>query len=152
MQSEQDMRRINEQTVRDFLHLLAEKNLDAWADLWTEDAVQEMPFSPAGFPTKVEGRNALLKHYSGLPKAYGAMSFPDLVIYPMLDPSWVLAEFRGEIDVIATGRPYNNHYCGLFHLDNGKISLYREYYNPTVLTEAFGGALELFQSFSVSNQ
>lgn len=56
MQSEQDMRRINEQTVRDFLHLLAEKNMDDWADLWTEDAVQEMPFSPAGFPTKVEGR------------------------------------------------------------------------------------------------
>ena len=80
MQSEQDIRRINEQTVRDFLRLLAEKDMDAWANLWTEDAVQEMPFSPAGFPTKVKGRNALIKHYSGLPKAYGTMSFLDLVI------------------------------------------------------------------------
>lgn len=151
MPTEQETRQVNEQTVRDFLRLLAEKNLDAWATLWTEDAVQEMPFSPAGFPTKVEGRDVLLDHYSGLPQAYGAMSFPDLVLYPMSDPNWVLAEYRGEIDVLATGRPYNNHYCGLFHLRDGRIALFREYYNPIILTEAFGDAAGLAQSFSLNH-
>jgi ketosteroid isomerase-like protein len=148
--TESEIRQRNEQTVRDFLRLLAEKDMDAWANLWAKDAVQEMPFSPAGFPTKVVGRDALLEHYSGLPEAYGAMAFPDLVLYPMLDPNWVLAEYRGEIHVLATARPYNNQYCGLFHLYDGKIILFREYYNPTVLTEAFGDASALSQSFNLN--
>lgn len=151
MATELEIRQINEQTVRDFLRLLGEKKMDAWAKLWAEDAVQEMPFSPAGFPTEVEGRDALIKHYSGLPEAYGAMSFPDLVLYRMSDPNWVLAEYRGEIEVLATGRPYNNHYCGLFHLQDGQIVLFREYYNPLVLTEAFGGESALAQSFSLNH-
>lgn len=151
MPTEQETRQANEQTVRDFLCLLAQKNMDAWANLWTEDAVQEMPFSPAGFPTRVAGRDALIKHYSGLPAAYGAMSFPDLILYPMSDPNWVLAEYRGEIEVLATGRSYNNHYCGLFHLRDRQIVLFREYYNPIILTEAFGDASELAQSFSLNH-
>lgn len=148
--TESEIRQINEQTMRDFLRLLAEKNMDAWGELWTEDAVQEMPFSPAGFPTRVEGREALQKHYSGLPEAYGAMAFPDLVLFPMLDPNWVLAEYRGDIDVLATGRPYNNHYCGLFHLRDGKIAFFREYYNPIVLAEAFGDLSQLARGFSLT--
>lgn len=149
MPTESELRQVNEQTVRQFLSLLADKNIEAWSKLWTEDVVQEMPFSPAGFPTRVAGRDALIKHYSGLPEAYGKIAFPDLVIYAMLDPNWVLAEYRGEIDVLATNRPYNNHYCGLFHLKAGRIALFREYYNPTVLVEAFGGASALAQGFSL---
>lgn len=151
MPTEPEIRQTNEQIVRDFLRLLSEKNMAAWIELWTEDAVQEMPFSPSGFPTKVEGREALRKHYSNLPKAYGRMVFPDLVIHSMLDPNWVIAEYRGEIDVLATGRPYNNHYCGLFYLQAGRITLFREYYNPTVMTEAFGDASELARGFSLTN-
>lgn len=115
MTTENDLRKINEQIVHDFLRLLAEKNLDAWIELWAEDAIQEMPFSPPGFPTRVEGREAIRKHYSNLPQAFGSIAFLDLVIHAMLDPDWVVAEYRGEIDVLATSRAYNNHYCGLFH-------------------------------------
>jgi uncharacterized protein len=151
MKTENALRNTNEQTIRDFLRLLAEKNLDAWIELWIEDAVQEMPFSPPGFPTKLEGREALYKHYSNLPQAFGRIAFPDLVIHAMLDPNWVMAEYRGEIDVLATDRPYNNHYCGLFHLQAGRITLFREYYNPLVLKEAFGDPAELAHSFSLTH-
>lgn len=150
MPTEPYTRRANEQVIRDFLYLLAEKDMDTWIELWTEDAVQEMPFSPAGFPTKVEGREAIRKHYSQLPKAYGRMAFPDLVVHSMLEPNWVVAEYRGEIEVLVTGRPYNNHYCGLFHLREGRIALFREYYNPIVLSEAFGGPSELARGFSIN--
>lgn len=69
----------------------------------------------------------------------------------MIDPNWVLVEYRGQIEVLATDRSYNNHYCGLFQLHNGKICLFREYYNPIVLTEAFGDPTELAQSFSLNH-
>jgi hypothetical protein len=56
----------------------------------------------------------------------------------MVDPNTLYAEYRGEIEVLATGKPYNNIYAGLFKFRNGKILLYREYYNPMVFTEAWG--------------
>ncbi len=74
MPTEREIRQTNEQTLRDFLRLLAEKNLESWIELWTEDAVQEMPFSPSGFPLQLEGREAIRKHYSNLPATMGRMA------------------------------------------------------------------------------
>lgn len=68
----------------------------------------------------------------------------------MLDPNWVVAEYHGELEVLATGRPYNNHYCGLFYLREGRIALFRKYYNPIVLSEAFGNPSELARGFSLT--
>jgi uncharacterized protein len=147
MPTEQEIRTNNEQTVRNFLHLLSEKDLSAWIDLWTEDAVQDMPFSPPEFPKRLEGKKAIARHYSSLPQTVGKMVFLDLKLYPMQDPNWILAEYRGEIEVLATGRFYNNRYCGLFQFKNGKIALFREYYNPLTLREGFGD--ELTSSFSL---
>jgi len=89
----------NQKVVKDFLALLAAKNIEAWIELWADDGVQEMPYSPPGFPSRNEGKTAIHLHYSGLPDAYSRMAFPDLKIYPMLDPNWLLAEYRGEIDI-----------------------------------------------------
>ena len=141
MPTEQQTRATNQQTVRDFLRLLSEKDLDNWINLWTEDAVQDMPFSPPEFPSRLEGREAISKHYSSLPQAVGKIDFLDLKLYTMQDPDWILAEYCGEIEVLATGRLYKNRYCGLFYLRNGKIALFREYYNPLTLREGFGSGL-----------
>ena len=78
MMTEQETRIINEQIISDFLRLLSEKDLDNWIELWTEDAVQDMPFSPPEFPKLLEGRKAIAKHYSSLPQAVGTMNFFDL--------------------------------------------------------------------------
>lgn len=143
------MRDRNQKVVRDFLALLEAKNIQAWIELWAEDGVQEMPFSPPGFPSRIEGKTAIHSHYSGLPTAYSRMAFPDLKIYQMLDPNWLLAEYRGEIDIAATGRAYNNHYCALFNLRDGQIALFKEYFNPTILSEAFGDTSSLGATFNL---
>ena len=140
----------NQQVIKDFLALLEAKNIDAWIELWAKDGVQEMPYSPPGFPNRIEGKSAIYRHYSGLPNAYSRMAFPDLKIYPMLDPDWLLAEYRGEIDIAATGRAYNNHYCALFHLRDGQIVLFKEYFNPIILSEAFGNTGSLGSTFNLS--
>lgn len=140
----------NQKIVHDFLALLAAKNIEAWIQLWADDGVQEMPYSPPGFPTRIEGKTAIYRHYSSLPDAYSRMAFPDLKIYPMLDPNLLLAEYRGEIDIAATGQAYNNYYCALFQLCNGHIVLFKEYFNPIILSEAFGDTSSLGATFNLS--
>ena len=65
----------NQQIVHDFLDLLSKKDFKAWIELWTEDVVQDMPFSPPEFPSRLEGREAIAKHYGNLPQAVGKMDF-----------------------------------------------------------------------------
>ncbi|MEM9979761.1 MAG: nuclear transport factor 2 family protein [Cyanobacteria bacterium P01_D01_bin.2] len=127
-----------EQTVRDFLTSLETKDMDAFAAVWAEDAVQDMPFSPEGFPKRVEGRDNLIQHYAAWPEISGNASFTDeLVFYPMADPTMVFAEWRGVVDILPTGRLYEQQYGGLFQVVDGQIQLFREYYDPIVFSVAF---------------
>ena len=127
-----------EQAVRDFLISLETKDMDTFAAVWAEDAVQDMPFSPEGFPKRVEGRENLIQHYAAWPQISGNANFTDeLVIYPMADPTTVFAEWRGVVDILPTGRRYEQQYGGLFQVVDGKIQLFREYYDPIVFSVAF---------------
>ena len=60
------------------------------------------------------------------------------MFYPMQDPEMIFAEFKGDVDIIPTGRKYKQHYGGLFHVLNGQIKLFREYFNPAPFVYAFG--------------
>ena len=127
------------QTVIDFLTSLENKNMDKFATVWAEDAVQDMPFSPEGFPKRVEGKEGVIKHYAAWPEISGKANFTDkLIFYPMQDPTMVFAEWRGDVEIISTGRQYKQRYGGLFHVVDGKIELFREYYDPIVFKYAFG--------------
>ena len=127
-----------EQTVRDFLTSLETKDMDAFAAVWAADAVQDMPFSPEGFPKRIEGRDNLIQHYAAWPEISGSASFTDeLVFYPMADPTMVFAEWRGMVDILPTGRLYEQQYGGLFQVVDGQIQLFREYYDPIVFSVAF---------------
>ncbi|MDJ0573432.1 MAG: nuclear transport factor 2 family protein [Pleurocapsa sp. MO_192.B19] len=132
-------RQQTKQAVIDFLESLEDKDMDKFASVWAEDAVQDMPFSPDGFPKRVEGKANLIQHYAAWPETSGKANFTDeLVFYPMQDSTMVFAEWRGNVEIIPTGRNYNQRYGGLFHVVDGKIELFREYYDPIVFQDAFG--------------
>ncbi|MFD9901040.1 nuclear transport factor 2 family protein [Mesorhizobium sp. NPDC059025] len=137
---ENDLRRRTIAQARAFLDLLSAKEMTGWSNLWADDAVQEMPYTPVGFPKRVEGKTALIRHYSNLPASTGRMAFVDRVTHPLVDPNGVLVEYRGEIEMIATGKRYDNRYAGLFRFNaEGKLELFREYFDPTILAEAWVG-------------
>lgn len=132
-------RQQTEQAVRTFLTSLEAKDMEAFASVWAEDAVQDMPYAPEGFPRRVESRDNLIQHYEAWPEVSGEANFTDeLVFYPMADPTMVFAEWHGVVEIIPTGRIYDQRYGGLFRVVNGKIVLFREYFNPIVFVEAFG--------------
>ncbi|HYC01905.1 MAG TPA: nuclear transport factor 2 family protein [Azospirillaceae bacterium] len=125
--------------VMDFLTGLEDKDMARVNGVWAEDAVQEMPYAPAGFPRRVEGREALVKQYAGWPQNAGKASFTQGIrFYPTQDPQIVAVEFHGVSEIIPTGRTYDQRYFGLFHVEGGKITLFREYFDPNVFTHAFG--------------
>lgn len=132
-------RQQTKQAVIDFLTSLEKKDMDKLAELWAEDAVQDMPFSPQGFPKRIEGKANLIQHYAPWSDISGKASFTDrLVFYPMQDATMVYAEWYGDVEIIPTGRQYQQRYGGLFHVVDGKIELFREYYDPIVFKYAFG--------------
>ena len=132
-------RQQTQQAVRDFLDSLEKKDMEKFASIWAEDAVQDMPFSPKGFPRRVSGKANLIKHYAAWPKNSEKADFTSkLVFYPMKDPEMVFVEFKGDVDIIPTKRKYKQHYGGLFHVEKSKIKLFREYFNPEPFKYAFG--------------
>jgi ketosteroid isomerase-like protein len=132
-------RQQTKQAVIDFLTSLEEKDMNKLASIWAEDAVQDMPFSPEGFPKRVEGKTNLIEHYAPWSEISGRANFTDnLVFYPMQDSTMVFAEWRGDVEIIPTGRNYKQRYGGLFQVVDGKIELFREYYDPIVFQYAFG--------------
>ena len=133
------IRRQTADAVRTFLSSLEEKDMEKFASVWADDAVQDMPYSPAGHPKRVVGKNNLVEFYSSWPQNCGKADFmSQLVFYPMQDPETVFVEYKGEVEVIPTGRQYKQSYGGLFHVVGGKVKLFREYYDPAPFAWAFG--------------
>ena len=126
-------------TVLTFLTSLEEKDMEKFAAVWADDGVQDMPYSPEGHPKRVVGKKELLQLYSGWPENSGDADFTSQIIfYPMQDPETVFVEFKGDVQIIPTGRQYKQAYGGLFHVVNGKIRLFREYFDPAPFAWAFG--------------
>ena len=122
-----------------FLKALEDEDMAALESVFAENVVQDMPFSPEGHPKRVSGRDDLVALYSGWPdNAENADFTSELVFYPMQDASMVFAEFKGRVDIVPTGREYRQTYGGLFHVVDGEITLFREYYDPKPFAWAFG--------------
>lgn len=145
-----DMREHNIQLIYAFLDFLEQKDLNKWIDLWAEDGQQINPFAPKGFPRTISGKNALFHHWKGIPKSYGRMVFKHREVYSTLNPDVIFVEFQGEIEVLATGKNYNNKYCCRFTFLNGKVISYVEYFDPAILLESLGDTL--YDTFSISKE
>lgn len=76
----------NREVVEEFFTRLESMNIDYWLELWDDSGVQEMPYSPQGFPKRLEGKAAIKQQYSSLPKNFHSMRFVDRVVYETTEP------------------------------------------------------------------
>ncbi len=87
------LRQKTEEAVRTFLESLETKDMAMFASAWADEAVQDMPYAPEGFPRRVNGKANILTHYADWPKNSGLADFTSqLVFYPMQNPQMVFAE------------------------------------------------------------
>lgn len=108
-------------------HLVA-RDFDAFADLFAEDGVLELPFAVDGLPARLDGREAI-REFS-LTAAAHPVEIIDLrtvQLHQTADPEVVVLELVTEGRHTTTGVPFQAPCIQVFRIRNGKIKLFRDY-------------------------
>ncbi|MFI2352782.1 nuclear transport factor 2 family protein [Streptomyces sp. NPDC019443] len=125
------------------LQLLLEKNIPAWVDLWDEDGVLEFPFAPQGWPERLQGRQAVAEYMRHYPDHVDVHDFPDVKIHQTTAPEAIVVEMRGVGRLVETDSPFDMSYIAVVTVKNGRITSYRDYWNPLAVQQPgadFAGA------------
>ncbi|MBK1787376.1 nuclear transport factor 2 family protein [Prauserella cavernicola] len=125
------------------LRLLLDKNIPAWVDLWADDGVMEFPFAPEGWPRRLEGKNAVADYMRSYPDHIDLHDFPELRIHQTAEPETIVVEMRGVGLVVRDGSPFDMTYIAVVTVEDGRITAYRDYWNPLAVLEsdvAFAGS------------
>jgi len=133
-------RNANEATALGFFTTLMNKDFEAFADLWADDAVQEIPFAPElpNFEDVWSGKAQILSYYVKAIPGRKDHVFWIHDIHQTTDPDVLIVEASAHSVIIASGRSYDQRYIVIFKLRDGKIILDREYVNPLNFMRAFG--------------
>jgi ketosteroid isomerase-like protein len=127
---------------RDSLRMMLEKNTSGWVDLWAADGIMEFPFAPEGWPQRLEGRDAIAAYIRDYPDHIDLHDIPDLLIHQTSDPRTIVVEMRAVGRLVETDKPYEMKYIAVVTVENGRITSYRDYWNPLAVLEpgvAFAG-------------
>lgn len=132
------------------LHLeLIAKDVQAWMNLFTEDAVVEFPYAAAlSLPARFEGKSAIYNHFQQMVAQMQDLVFTNVRQYPTSNPNVLFAEVHGEATIVATGHHYQQDYVMRLETKEGKILHYREYWNPIPVIDAMGDPKNLHQSLN----
>ncbi|MFD9636597.1 nuclear transport factor 2 family protein [Streptomyces violascens] len=122
------------------LRLLLDKDIAAWVDLWDDEGVFEFPFAPDGWPRRLEGKAAVRDYMRDYPDHIDLHDFPDVQIHQTDAPETIVVEMRGVGLLVRSNAPFYMSYIAVVSVTNGRITHYRDYWNPLALTQ--GGAAD----------
>ncbi|MDV3130318.1 TIGR03618 family F420-dependent PPOX class oxidoreductase [Mycobacterium sp. 21AC1] len=129
-------------------HLL-DKNMRGWVDTFAEDAVLELPYAPANYPQRLEGKAAIFEYVKDYPKHIDLRDISELAVHQTLDPKVLVVEAVVEGLVVATGNPYRVRYVWVITVEAGKVVRQRDYWNPVSVLDALGGDEVMRDAFNV---
>jgi len=115
-----------------YLNGLAQQQVAAWSELWTEDGVLEYPFEDR----REVGRVAIANSYERALAAFGPFRFWDLEVMVSSDQGAIVAEFKGEATLLGTNKLYRQRYVLMVFLAEGRARLIREYRDPNAYARA----------------
>jgi len=125
--------------AQSYLNLLQAQDWDKWINIWADDAILEFPFAPKNRPSIYRGKQDILTYMSSTTRSIVVDSVAELKISPMLDPNKIVVELTINGHLKSNGAEYNQRYVTFFEFESGKIKHYREYWNPIVSIDAYGG-------------
>ena len=119
--------------------LLLNQDTDGFADLFAPDGAIELPFAGPDLPSRLDGRQAI-RDFSDRTAA-SPLRIEDLetvALHHTSDPEVVIVELLSQVTVATTGRRFAVRSIQVFRIRDGKILLFRDYFNPNGLAGALG--------------
>ncbi|WP_330309745.1 MULTISPECIES: nuclear transport factor 2 family protein [unclassified Streptomyces] len=113
-----------------FLRLTADGPNEAMADLFTTDAVLEMPYLPPGAPAQEPGRDAFRAHLQEGAKLQKFTAVDHVHVHETADPELVIADYRLHGRILATGKQFTFDMVQFVRVRDGLITWSRTYSNP----------------------
>ncbi|MBX7482764.1 nuclear transport factor 2 family protein [Qipengyuania qiaonensis] len=109
-------------------------------DLMSDDISFEFPYALPGSVTELTGKVALADY---LPRVGELITVETLILLRAIvapDKRSAVLEFAAKAYANETGARYDQDYISVIELRDGRISRYRDYWNPQVLIAALGDA------------
>lgn len=132
--------------VEHALDLLLKHDMAGFADLWAEDGIAEFPFASAGYPKRLEGREAIRDYLRDYPNLLDIRAITEKTLHETGDV--VVVEFSVAGVAVASQKPYELSYIAVITVENGEIRRYRDYWSPLAAAEVLGGLDELVAAFA----
>ncbi len=123
---------------------------DDWIDLFAVDGLKEVPFALPDMAHEWDGHAGLKESRrinSG--RKWSGVTHLDLEIHPTTDPDVFFA--LSHVDAMLADRPYVQSYIHMLRFQDGKVVLYREWFNPLQLLESRGGKIVLAEGDTFAN-
>lgn len=119
----------NKQIVRKFLAALENLDVERFLSFLTDDVHFETTgqHQASGIKTKDQVGKELPAMRALLPEG---LKFTEVSI--LAEGDWVAIELRGEAKTV-NGDDYNNHYAHFYKIRDGKIALFRDYMDSTIV-------------------
>jgi uncharacterized protein len=138
------LRRSNAKLVQRFLDAINDSwDINVMRSVVAEDFLFVIPFAPAWFQVRYEGREPALAFLDSVRHLMEPENLHDVTIDTLAsDPCDVVATYRSATRMKATGLPYRNEYIGWFRVRDGKITSFAEYLDPTRFVIALGGRVD----------
>jgi len=119
--------------------LLLNQDTEGFVDLFAPDGAIELPFAGPDLPSRLDGRQAIRDFASRA--AASPLRIEDLetvALHHTSDPEVVIVELLSRVTLAPTDRRLAVRSIQVFRIRDGKIVLFRDYFNPNGLADALG--------------
>jgi ketosteroid isomerase-like protein len=121
---------VSREIVEQFFHRLGSGgDVDGWLALLSDDVTVDTPFSPKGDAVRFDGREEVERRFADARRRMTALTFLDLEVLATEDPERFVATCRSE-GRMADGQAYQNRYCWILRVRDGKVAGWTEYFDP----------------------
>ncbi|MDO8388950.1 MAG: nuclear transport factor 2 family protein [Actinomycetota bacterium] len=124
--------------ARECLDLIESFDIAGAAARFAPEGVLELPMRPEPLARELRGAE-IEKFMRLLPKLFARLRFVERRYHQTTTARTAVVEYKGDA-VTHTGTPYLNTYIAVFEFDEqGRVLLWREYFDPLVLQQTFAG-------------
>ncbi|TGA86774.1 nuclear transport factor 2 family protein [Streptomyces sp. MZ04] len=116
-------------TAHQFFQLLHAKDIDAWGELWHEDATITVPYAPEGSASLIKGKAEIVAAYQDLFTAYETFDTELTGVHPAVNSDAICVEYKVHARLV-DGAVHTSDNVAVLRFQDGLISSYHDYFDP----------------------